>query len=98
MCLSKVKGCELNNFRAPPPEPSEHLLCGFPALRRTEINEVCPAMSGTPGFMAHECMSAEPTRGAAAHDVVGAAMVLLLVCLKKELRSPNLFANPVRKR
>eukprot|EP00752_Nemacystus_decipiens_P007751 g6928.t2 len=59
-----------------------------------EINEVCPAMSGTPGFMAHECMSAEPVRGAAAHDVVAAAMVLLLVCLKKELRSPNLFANP----
>lgn len=54
-------------------------------------------MSGTPGFMAHECMSMEPVRGAAAHDVVAAAMVSLLVCLKKELRSPNLFANPVRK-
>lgn len=55
-------------------------------------------MSGTPGFMAHESMSVKPVRGAAAQDVVAAAMVLLLVCVKKELRSPNLFTNPVRKR
>lgn len=53
-------------------------------------------MMGTPGYMAFESMSMEPVRGAAAHDVVGVAMVLLLVCLRKELRSPNLFANMVR--
>lgn len=80
-----------------PPESPEHFGT-FPALHRTGIGEVCPAMSGTPGFMAHECMSMKPVRGTAAQDVVGVAMVLLLVCLKKELRSPNLFANPVRSR
>ncbi|CAN0072534.1 unnamed protein product [Scytosiphon promiscuus] len=59
-----------------------------------EIGEDCPAMSGTPGYMAYECMSAEGVTGAAGQDVVAIAMVLLTVCLRKEHRSPNLFATP----
>ncbi|CAM9528621.1 unnamed protein product [Ectocarpus sp. 12 AP-2014] len=58
-----------------------------------EIGESCPAMMGTPGYMAFESMSREPVAGAAGQDVVGVAMVLLMVCLRKELRSPNLYAN-----
>lgn len=53
-------------------------------------------MMGTPGYMAYESMSMERVRGDAAHDVVGVAMVLLLICLRKDLRSPNLFVNMVR--
>lgn len=53
-------------------------------------------MMGTPGYMAFESMSREPVAGAAGQDVVGVAMVLLMVCLRKELRSPNLYANMVR--
>ncbi|CAB1102805.1 unnamed protein product [Ectocarpus sp. CCAP 1310/34] len=58
-----------------------------------EIGESCPAMMGTPGYMAFESMSRGPVAGAAGQDVVGVAMVLLMVCLRKELRSPNLYAN-----
>ncbi|CAN0030877.1 unnamed protein product, partial [Ectocarpus fasciculatus] len=58
-----------------------------------EIGESCPAMMGTPGYMAFESMSREPVAGAAGQDVVAVAMVLLMVCLRKELRSPNLYAN-----
>lgn len=53
-------------------------------------------MSGTPGFMAYESMAATPVVGAAGQDVVAVAMVLLMACLKKEHRFPNLFAKPVR--
>lgn len=52
-------------------------------------------MMGTPGYMAYESMSLERVRGDAAHDVVGVAMVLLMVCLRQELRSPNLFTHMV---
>lgn len=58
---------------------------------------MCPGMMGTPGYTAFEGMSSEPVKGAAGHDVVAIAMVLLRVCLKKEWRSPNLLTHPVRR-
>ncbi|CAM9933226.1 unnamed protein product [Pylaiella littoralis] len=60
----------------------------------TEIGETCPGRMGTPGYTAFEGMSFEPVKGAAGHDVVAIAMVLLRVCLKEEWRSPNLFTHP----
>lgn len=57
---------------------------------------MCPGMMGTPGYTAFEGMFEKPVRGAAGHDVVAIAMVLIDVCLDKRFRSPNLLTQPVR--
>eukprot|EP00903_Cladosiphon_okamuranus_P021049 g19338.t1 len=59
-----------------------------------EIGESCPGEVGTPGYMPYECLSSEPVEGAAAQDVFAVAVVVLLACLKKENRHPNLFSMP----
>ncbi|CAN0123138.1 unnamed protein product [Ectocarpus sp. 12 AP-2014] len=48
---------------------------------------------GTSGAMAFETMSADPVLGAPAQDVVSVAVVLLMVCLKRERRCSNLFTQ-----
>ncbi|CAN0033986.1 unnamed protein product, partial [Ectocarpus sp. 12 AP-2014] len=58
-----------------------------------EIGERCPGGMGTSGAMAFETMSADPVLGAPAQDVVSVAVVLLMVCLKRERRCSNLFTQ-----
>lgn len=61
----------------------------------TEIGERCPGGTGTAGAMAFETMSADPVLIAPAQDVVSVAVVLLMVCLKRERRCSNLFTQQV---
>ncbi|CAM9538032.1 unnamed protein product [Ectocarpus sp. 4 AP-2014] len=58
-----------------------------------EIGEKCPGGMGTAGAMAFETMSADPVLGAPGQDVVSVAVVLLMVCLKREQRCSNLFTQ-----
>eukprot|EP00752_Nemacystus_decipiens_P007637 g6826.t1 len=57
-----------------------------------EVGEMCPGNVGTPGYMPLECQCSDSVQGAPAQDVFAVAMVLLMACLRKGARVPNLYS------